>query len=79
MGSIEEMKEPYILAKKYDWKGFVKFFDYKRKLLNRQIDLHHSTPFHYAAHSGSPEMYNKMLSMVDPSNMQHVLRMQDDN
>jgi ankyrin repeat protein len=72
------MKEPYILAKRYNWKGFLEFFLKHIELLDKQIDLHQSTPFHYAAHCGSPEMYNKMLSMVDPSNMQHVLRMQDD-
>jgi hypothetical protein len=27
---------------------------------------------------GSSEMYNKMLSMIDPLEMQHVLRVQDD-
>jgi ankyrin repeat protein len=78
VGSIEKMKEPYILAKRYNWKGFLEFFLKHIELLDKQIDLHQSTPFHYAAHCGSPEMYNKMLSMVDPSNMQHVLRMQDD-
>jgi len=78
VGSIEKMKEPYILAKRYNWKGFLEFFLKHKELLDKQIDLHQSTPFHYAAHCGSPEMYNKMLSKVDPSNMQHVLRMQDD-
>ncbi|CAL5183651.1 unnamed protein product [Lathyrus oleraceus] len=79
VGSIEKMKEPYILAKRYDWKGFLEFFLKHKELLNKQIDLHQSTPFHYAAHCGSSEMYNKMLAaMVDPLEMQHVLRMQDD-
>lgn len=76
--NIEKMKEAYILAKRYDWKGFLEFFRKHKDLLDKQIDLHQSTPFHYAAHCGSPEMYEEMLGMVDPSNVKHVLRMQDD-
>ncbi|KAJ1443312.1 Ankyrin repeat [Sesbania bispinosa] len=74
------MKEPYVLAKRYDWKGFLEFFrePKHRYLLVKQIDLHQSTPLHYAAHCGSPKMYEEMLEMVDPLEMQHVLRMQDD-
>jgi ankyrin repeat protein len=78
VGPIEKMKEPYILAKRYNWKGFLEFFLKHKELLYKQIDLHQSTPFHYAAHCGSSEMYNKMLSMIDPLEMQHVLRVQDD-
>ncbi|KAL5096951.1 hypothetical protein RYX36_001278 [Vicia faba] len=78
VGSIETMKEPYILAKRYDWKGFLKFFLKHKELLDKHIDLHKSTPFHYAAHCGSSEMYNKMLKEVNPNEMQRVLRLQDD-
>jgi len=78
VGSLGKMEEPYILAKRYNWKGFLEFFVKKKGLLDKQIDLRRRISFHYAAHCGSPEMYNKMLSKVDPSNMQHVLRMQDD-
>ncbi|XP_004486279.4 uncharacterized protein [Cicer arietinum] len=78
IGSIEKMKEPYMLAKRYDWKGFFEFFQNHKDLLNKQIDLHHNTPFHYAAHCGSKEIYNKMLSLVDPLEIQKVLRMRDD-
>jgi ankyrin repeat protein len=78
VGSIEKMKEPYILAKRYNWKGFLEFFLEHKELLDKQIDLHQSTPFHYAAHCGSSEMYNEMLARIDPKEMQHVLRMQDD-
>ncbi|KAK7245568.1 hypothetical protein RIF29_40415 [Crotalaria pallida] len=74
----EKMKKPYILAKIYDWQGFKEFFCKHKDLLNKQIDLHQSTPFHYAAHCGSPRMYEEMLEMVDPLDMQRVLRMQDD-
>lgn len=78
VGSIEKMKKPYILAKRYDWEGFHEFFSKHTDLLDKQIDLHQSTPFHYAAHCGSPRRYEEMLEMVDSSDMQHVLRMQDD-
>jgi len=78
VGSFKKMKEPYILAKSYNWKGFLEFFQKHKELLNKQIDLRQKTPFHYAAHCGSPEMYNKMLSMVDPFEMKYVLRMDDD-
>lgn len=78
LSSVEKMKEPYILAKRYDWQGFLVFFRKHKDLLVKQIDLHQSTPLHYAAHCGSSEMYEEMLGMVDPLEMQHVLRMQDD-
>lgn len=78
VGPIETMKEPYILAKRYDWKGFVEFFLKHPQLLNKHIDLHQNTPFHYAAHCGSSEMYNKVLEKVDPYQILSTLRMQDD-
>ncbi|XP_057429010.1 uncharacterized protein LOC130722332 isoform X2 [Lotus japonicus] len=77
IGSVEKMREPYILAKRYDWKGFLEFFRKHKDLVTKQIDLQQSTPFHYAAHCGSTEMYEEMLGMVDMSDVQHVLRMQD--
>ena len=77
VGSMEKMKEPYRLAKSYDWEGFRNFFSENKRLLDKQIDLHQSTPLHYAVHCGIPSMYQEMLDMVDPRDIQHVLRMQD--
>ncbi|MED6134967.1 hypothetical protein PIB30_041939 [Stylosanthes scabra] len=74
------MKKPYILAKRYEWEEFGKFFrENDKELLYKHIDLHQSTAFHYAAHCGRPSMYKEMLEMLDdPIGIQHVLRMQDD-
>ncbi|KAL1288997.1 ankyrin repeat-containing protein ITN1-like isoform X2 [Arachis ipaensis] len=78
-GSIEKMKKAYILAKRYEWEEFGKFFRENKELLDKEIDLHKSTAFHYAAHCGMPSMYKEMLEMVDdPIGIQHVLRLQDD-
>ncbi|XP_020989838.1 uncharacterized protein LOC107468162 [Arachis duranensis] len=78
-GSIEKMKKAYILAKRYEWEEFGKFFRENKELLDKEIDLHKSTAFHYAAHCGRPSMYKEMLEMVDdPVGIQHVLRLQDD-
>ena len=76
--STEKMKEPYVLAKRYDWQGFGNFFHEHKDLLDKHIDLHQSTPLHYAAHCGSPSMYKGMLDMLGSGGSQHVLRMQDD-
>ncbi|RDY12334.1 Ankyrin repeat-containing protein NPR4, partial [Mucuna pruriens] len=75
---IDKMKKPYILAKRYDWKGFGKFFRKNKHLLDKQIDLHRCTPFHYAAHCGDPKMYEEMLEWVDEAEVKRVLRLQDD-
>jgi len=75
---IERMKRPYIMAKRYDWEGFRKFFCEHKNLLDKQIDLHHSTPFHYAAHCGNPEMYKEMIEWVGEGDIKRVLRLQDD-
>ncbi|KAK7306477.1 hypothetical protein VNO77_44420 [Canavalia gladiata] len=72
------MKKPYKRAKRYDWEGFGRFFRKHKSLLDKQIDLHQSTPFHYAAHCGNPGMYREMLEMVDKSDIKRVLRLQDD-
>ncbi|XP_027360996.1 uncharacterized protein LOC113869063 [Abrus precatorius] len=74
----EKMKKPYILAKRTDWKGFGDFFRRHRDLLDKQIDLHQSTPFHYAAHCGDPKMYKEMLQMAKETDINRVLRLQDD-
>ncbi|TKY71882.1 hypothetical protein E2542_SST00615 [Spatholobus suberectus] len=74
---FEEMKEPYVKAKRGDWEGFGKFFREHRDLCDKQIDLHNSTPLHYAAHSSNPKMYEEMLEMVSVSDMKRVLRLQD--
>ncbi|KOM53643.1 hypothetical protein LR48_Vigan09g230200 [Vigna angularis] len=75
---IEKMKRPYILAKRYDWEGFRKFFNKHKDLLDKQIDLHHSTALHYAAHCGNPEMYREMIEWVGEGDIKRVLRLQDD-
>ncbi|XP_057432940.1 uncharacterized protein LOC130725763 [Lotus japonicus] len=74
---VRRMREPYILAKRYDWKGFLEFFRKHKDLLTEQIDLQQSTPFHYAAYCGSTEMYEEMLGMVDQLEVLDVLRMHD--
>ncbi|KAK7302992.1 hypothetical protein RJT34_13891 [Clitoria ternatea] len=78
VGVIEKMKKPYILAKRYDWEGFGAFFRKHKDLLDKQIDLHLSTPFHYLAHCGNPTMYKEMLELVGESDVKRVLRLQDD-
>ena len=75
---MKKMKTPYILAKSGKWEGFRAFFHEHKDLLDKHIDLHRSTPFHYAANSGRPGMYQEMLGMVSPSNIHYVLRMTDD-
>jgi len=75
---IERMKKPYIMAKRYDWEGFWKFFSRNKDLLDKQIDLHRSTPFHYAAHCGNPKMYRDMIEWVGEGDIKRVLRLQDD-
>ncbi|KAK7412490.1 hypothetical protein VNO78_03954 [Psophocarpus tetragonolobus] len=75
---MEKMKKPYILAKRYDWEGFRKFFRKHRELMDKEIDLHLRTPLHYAAHCGNPEMYREMLEWVDVRDIKRVLRLQDD-
>ncbi|XP_020232331.1 uncharacterized protein LOC109812717 isoform X2 [Cajanus cajan] len=75
---IEKMKKPYIMAKRCDWESFRKYFRKHKELLDKQVDLHHSTPLHYAAHCGNPEMYKEMLGLVREEDIKRVLRLQDD-
>ncbi|KAG4381165.1 hypothetical protein GLYMA_15G086800v4 [Glycine max] len=75
---IEKMKKPYILAKRYEWEEFGRFFNKHKDLLDKQIDLHHSTPLHYAAHCGNPTMYREMIEWVGEGDIKRVLRLQDD-
>ncbi|KAL2341021.1 hypothetical protein Fmac_008961 [Flemingia macrophylla] len=75
---IGKMKKPYIMAKRYEWESFREYFRKHRELLDKQIDLHHNTPLHYAAHCGNPEMYREMLGLVDSDDVKRVLRLQDD-
>ena len=75
---MKKMQTPYILARTGNWDNFRAFFGDNKDLLDKPVDLHQSTPLHYAAHSGKPGIYQELLGMVSPSNILHVLRMRDD-